>query len=377
MTETTKDSPLKRSNDCGRNQTVSSKFFPTEVRFGSRYIEKEANSREIGKRFSMTNTNVGRMFPGGRQDLPLVPLLPPHKKQSVPIAQGSKFAKSKTSVKQNCYSDKGVRLKDFSVAYENNWYEKNSLIPGNFNKAMVNNLDYQSSILIDEMKVLMDNVENFKMNFLNGKEFFNFFSNMEGKKQAELNIKIEKTCGLLIQIANLILLDFANYLEKFVSVRPPHPDRLMMRMVKNEDQEFFTNIKLFKDITQFMKGCKEVYLALVNQVDDMVIPFQEFVKVCQFLSRCRMNISELIFTAKNSLSNHYSDKQLYKKYSNFKERQDKQRNQGQKGKSLNVNRNKNFVREKEDLADKIRRQLKFRVNEDNERIRHLNNLLNK
>lgn len=110
-----------------------------------------------------------------------------------------------------------------------------------------------------------------------------------------------------MEISHLILLDFYNYLEKFVSIQAPNSEKFKDALVKNELNTFILNCKLLAEVSIFLKGCFEVYTILIKQVDDLIIPVQIFVKVLQFLSRARNNTSNLIFLTKNYQKTYQMD----------------------------------------------------------------------
>lgn len=220
------------------------------------------------------------------------------------------------------------------------------------------------------------------------------FQNLDAKRQIKYNKCLEETCGLLMEISKTILMDFSQYLEKFASIDPPAQERLQKQEVKNEEINFFYNIKLFFDCNQFLKGCFEVYLILVKQLDDMVIPPNTYLKLLQFLARARLNTSNLIFTAKNAFQNITADQKNVTKYLdaiaaiNEKEKQDNitvEVNQPisiMKKKTalpkINSNNNCNkYKNQHVDLTEKIRRQFMFKLNDENQRNLRLNNVLNR
>lgn len=62
------------------------------------------------------------------------------------------------------------RIKTYKVELINNWYEKNQIPNSNFDRYIVKNLEFQSNNIIDQMKVLLDNVNYFKIQYLLGKQ---------------------------------------------------------------------------------------------------------------------------------------------------------------------------------------------------------------
>ncbi len=96
-------------------------------------------------------------------------------------------------------------------------------------------------------------------------------------------------------------------MEKFVAVQKPNEEMLKDSIVKNETSTFYGNIKILNDVLGFFKSCFEVYKILVRQVDDMVIANNNYLKLSQYISRARYNVSSLIFTIKNHFINYDSD----------------------------------------------------------------------
>lgn len=58
------------------------------------------------------------------------------------------------------------RIKTYKIKYVNNWNEKNQIPTSDVTK----NLDFQSNIIIDLIKVLLDNMNFFKLHYIQGKE---------------------------------------------------------------------------------------------------------------------------------------------------------------------------------------------------------------
>lgn len=68
------------------------------------------------------------------------------------------------------------RVKSYYVYFINNWFEKNQIPFQNYTPHMVNNLEFQSNTIIDQMKVLLDSINHFKMQFLQGKNVKFYFA---------------------------------------------------------------------------------------------------------------------------------------------------------------------------------------------------------
>ena len=107
-----------------------------------------------------------------------------------------------------------------------------------------------------------------------------------------------------------ILLDFNQYLDKFIAIQPPRPNDLKDKYVNNENFNYFTNTTLFHDISIFLKGCFDVYTLLVKQVEDLIFKTTEFYKLLQFINRTRMNVSNLIYNSNNNENNFKFDNEV-------------------------------------------------------------------
>lgn len=130
---------------------------------------------------------------------------------------------------------------------------------------------------------------------------------MDSQSKLDFNKTIEETCGLMLEISQIIILDFARYLQKFASIRPPKKEDLVDVIVYDEFPTFVNNINFFIETSNFLRGCFEVYQVLVKQVEDMIIPHKLFLIVKQYLSRTRINVSSIHFITNNNLKNLNND----------------------------------------------------------------------
>lgn len=214
----------------------------------------------------------------------------------------------------NGNNNKRQRLRTFKVSFIKNYNTKknqnNIVLPKN----IVLDLEFQSSVISDEIKVLLDSIETLRFTFFNSPQMIDVFRGIPNNYQEELNLLIEETVGLMLEISSIILSDFGKYLEKFISILPPSKERLKPCIIKNEEQTFLINVKLFNDVSLFVKGCFEVYLVLLKQEDDISLSYIKYMEVTQYLARSRYNISSLIFRSKSYILNHNEDMKQLEKY---------------------------------------------------------------
>ena len=63
-----------------------------------------------------------------------------------------------------------ARIKHFKVEFIKNWNEKKGFSKNSIPECIAANLEFQSSMITDELKVLIDNSHTLKINFLNAKD---------------------------------------------------------------------------------------------------------------------------------------------------------------------------------------------------------------
>jgi hypothetical protein len=61
------------------------------------------------------------------------------------------------------------RIKSYNINVISNWFEKNQIPNQKYSPHMVNNIEFQSNAIIDQMRVLLDSIDHFKIHFLQGK----------------------------------------------------------------------------------------------------------------------------------------------------------------------------------------------------------------
>lgn len=206
------------------------------------------------------------------------------------------------------------RLRTFKVKMIKNYYEKKKLSYKILPKSIITDLDYQSTVIVDEIKVLLDNSETFRLLFLTNENMIKIYKSLSKHSKCEVNHLLEESIGLMMEISVLILNDFSKYLDKFVAVQPPTKERLKDAYVVDEEVAFITNTKLFSDVMMFTKGCYEVYLVLIKQEDDIILDYIKYNEVTQYLNRARYNISTLIFLVKSFFKNTIEDEKLLEKF---------------------------------------------------------------
>jgi len=63
---------------------------------------------------------------------------------------------------------KEPRIKSLAVCYKPNWMIKNGYPEQEIAKEISNDIDFQSNTIIDEIKVLLENINSYRENYLDG-----------------------------------------------------------------------------------------------------------------------------------------------------------------------------------------------------------------
>ena len=205
-----------------------------------------------------------------------------------------------------------VRIKTFLISFIPNWYEKKKIAHIKLNKQ--NSLEVQQSTIKDEILLLMDNIQVFKVKYLSHKEILNIFKSQELRIKRKINKLIEESIGLMITTAYLLLMDFGDSINNFMINPQWRVSKEDNKVVKDEEEELVINGRIFSDSANFLKSCEEASEIISNQDNEFIFSKNDFEKIIQYLERARINVSELLYTLQNLFRNYYKDKEIVEKY---------------------------------------------------------------
>ena len=200
------------------------------------------------------------------------------------------------------YPKYNIRLYEFRK--KEGFYPKLEIF--NLQKNTLNSLSLQKNILLDQLNLIFDNYTAFK------KEYYNIstgnliidriFPNISLVKKKEINVIIEETSALLMEIPFYILSHYYNRITEFIPENMPDIDKMQKVKITNEDMWFIRNIDFLNEIINYIILVKEVYLELTPQVkSEMVISYSKFNTLKNFLERIRFNINSLKNICENCL----------------------------------------------------------------------------
>ena len=194
----------------------------------------------------------------------------------------------------NTIQDKNIyRTKTYYVEYDPKWYKKNKLIKTRFEKDLIINPLLQKKLIDDQFILLFDNMKQFQSKFLVNKTLATDFYKLSNKAKILVNILLEETTGLFIEISYLLLSDYSTDIEKYISNPIPRKTKKSGKKVENEKKEFKINITNIYESYIFIKVCYEAYKIIISNKKEFYITKKNFEILFQYLDRARFNLSKI------------------------------------------------------------------------------------
>ena len=215
-------------------------------------------------------------------------------------------------INKNYRRQRNLRLYiDEKKFLDKDWNSKIGIVKSNieYNPLISNDVKFQSGLIKDELCLLLDDIQYFRISFCANNDLFSSFKNMHIQKQIKTNKLLEESCALLHYIPKIILKEYYSYTDKFISVEDPSAEMFAKKIVYNEFETFQENLKYIYKISNFIKCCGEVYFLLIIQVEnEMAISSQNFLILHKILKRVRFFVINLTNICKNILMNYCFDK---------------------------------------------------------------------
>ena len=233
-----------------------------------------------------------------------------------------------------------------------NWKEKIGLdvkiIKKKYISEVENEIEYQSKILTDQMKLLEGNIKYFNKNIISNPNFDNSFNTLVLKSKINFNKALEETIGIIYLLPRLILSDFYLLINKFHSIRIPNSNKFDDKYVFDEYDNLKYNCDLLKEVFEFFNNCFEVYLILINEVDDMNINFKKLSNILSAFEKARYNMIYVINSSTNAIKFYEKDMDFINNFDH----------------KLGI---KKPMSPKKPLSDKIMEQFNFKKNPDRQK----------
>ena len=209
----------------------------------------------------------------------------------------------KTFIKTSIYRDNletfiKQRKKCLYVTYDEKWYSKNKFINIKLDKLVIGNNFIQSRIIHDQYALINEGIKLFQSKYLVDKELLNKFNSTNIQNQQIINVNIEESIGLMIEISYLLLEKYEDNLLNFITQVVKRPNQDEYKLIEDEKKEFSNNIALFAEACSFLSVSYKSYLILIQKDEHYNINKKNFNKIQQFLDRLRLCINKLILDMK-------------------------------------------------------------------------------
>ena len=207
------------------------------------------------------------------------------------------------------------RVRSFQPIIEENWKSKYGLtvaVGCNSPIPLLEDINYQSKIFNEQVKLILDSIQRYKMSIISKENFIYAFSSLNLKSKISFNKALEEACGLLLLLPQLILLEFYNYIEKF-DLHIPNKEKFKEKYIFDEVENLKYNNSLLSEVADFFENCFEVYLILSKEVDEMTLKSKKFMNALSAFEKARYDICYAINSAENALNNYNKEIKIIKK----------------------------------------------------------------
>ena len=191
------------------------------------------------------------------------------------------------------------RKKSLFVNFDKRWYIKNQFIYIKIDKLLIENNYIQSQIIHDQYALINENVKIIVSKYIVDKELINKFNISNFSNQQNININLEESIGLMIEISYLLLEKYENSLQNFITQIIKREKKEKFKIIDDEKKEFGINITLFTEASSFFTVCYKSYLILIQKDENYKIKKTSFYKLHQYFDRLRLGVNKIVLDMKN------------------------------------------------------------------------------
>ena len=356
--EKEKENETEKENNrkCITDRGIISKKSSTKFNKKVLYLTETKNLKNIS---SMSNNISSSRHSSIRKETSNNNIYPLYKK-NINIPSAIKVDEELSFEKMKKLDKFFRRLKTYQPKIFTDWKTKSglSVVIGSITSTspVQVDIDYQSKIFRDQAKLLEENILYYKMNITSKKNYIDAFKSLSLNSKIKYNKALEETIGIIILLPQLILLDFYKFIKKFENISIPKKHNFEEKYVFDEVENLYFNNKLLSEVLEFFQNCFEVYLLLINEVDDMVLKPKNYNNVITSFEKARYNICYVINASENAIDIYNKDVRIINKFN----------------KSLGIINNG----DKKHLTDKLMNQFLFKKNAERQRKIRIDACLN-
>ena len=220
--------------------------------------------------------------------------------------------------------------------------------------------EIQLKFIFNKIKLILDNIKHFKINYMFKKDFRQAFINMENEIKAEFNYIIEELCTVLIRIIPQLLKGFYNSLDQLLFIKIPEIDEEMQKKPKNEIECLKYNINFYIKVSDYFSACVDIYNVIQKQIAEFKYTNTEFEFLNMNLDLARYDSTRLISMSDSYIEKTKNDEKVFSKFEI----------------GLNLKAKKIEVKEKIDGFERFHRRRRIKIVGDRIKIDRINSALN-
>ena len=163
--------------------------------------------------------------------------------------------------------------------------------------------EMQINDIFNKIKLILDNIDYFKVSYFNNGNFYAAFDNMENMNQVEMNLAFEELCFLLIDLVPKLLLKFYDELDRILYIKVPDIEEEMEKIPTSERECLDFNSAFLNSVSIYFTGCAGVFKEIIKRIEYFKFSDKEFLLIDNYLDLARFDINKI-----NSMSGIYIDK---------------------------------------------------------------------
>ena len=167
----------------------------------------------------------------------------------------------------------------------------------------IRGIEMQMNDISNKTKLILDNIDYFKVNYFNNGNFFLAFENMDNYKKAEFNLTLEELCFLLIETVPKLLQKFYDSLDRILYIKIPDIEKEMEKIPRNEKECLDLNSSFLNQVALYFMGCADVLKEIQKRIDYYKFKDNEFLVIDNYLDLARYDTSKI-----NSMAEIYIDR---------------------------------------------------------------------
>lgn len=219
--------------------------------------------------------------------------------------------------------------------------------------------EFQLKCIMNKIKLIIDNIDYFKKNYMNNNDFHKAFKNMKTMEQAKFNLIIEEICVLLLKLVPLILKNYNYSIEKLLYIGCPDIIKESLKIPFDEIECLYMNWNFLINIMTYFNTCVDLFKVIQKKIAEFKYDINEFAIINIYLDLARFNTSSIICISKVNIQNIIQEETFLEKINLNKNGKDKRQN-----------------KKSEDILERYHRRHKKKLADDILKIKRINKALN-